>query len=170
MDEKNFKDLALFDDDFIAADVEERDFESVADGKYQVKIDSLELTRSEMAGKLMLKWTLKILGPKLQGTPLWRYSLISTKENVKWLKKDLHTCGMKIDKISDLPEKLDTIIGVGLNITKRTKNGYENIYINSRISLSDEYLEPSHSGNDVVKDEKFDLQSFDNDSDDMIPF
>ena len=35
-------DLAQFDDDFVSADVEEKDFEAVPDGKYQVKVDRVD--------------------------------------------------------------------------------------------------------------------------------
>jgi hypothetical protein len=60
-------DLAQFDDDFAEAPVEEREFEDVPDGKYQVKVEKVELTRAQSSGNPMLKWTLKILGPKCAG-------------------------------------------------------------------------------------------------------
>ncbi len=71
-------DLAQFDDDFVSADVEEKDFEPVPDGKYQVKVDRVELTRSETSGNPMLKWALKILGPKHKGRLLWRNNVIAS--------------------------------------------------------------------------------------------
>lgn len=148
-------DLAQFDDDFVTADVEEKDFESVPDGKYQVKVDRVELTRSETSGNPMLKWALKILGPTHKGRLLWRNNVIASKDNVKWLKQDLYTCGLQMDKLSDLPGKLETLLDVGLEVTKRTKNEFENIYFNRRIVLSDEDAAAPSAGHDV---------------DDMIPF
>ncbi len=148
-------DLAQFDDDFVSADVEEKDFESVPDGKYQVKVDRVELTRSETSGNPMLKWALKILGPTHKGRLLWRNNVIASKDNVKWLKQDLYTCGLQMDKLSDLPGKLETLLDVGLEVTKRTKNEFENIYFNRRIVLSDEDAAAPSAGHDV---------------DDMIPF
>ena len=148
-------DLAQFDDDFVSADVEEKDFEAVPDGKYQVKVDRVELTRSETSGNPMLKWALKILGPTHKGRLLWRNNVISSKDNVKWLKQDLYTCGLQMDKLSDLPGKLETLLDVGLEVTKRTKNEFENIYFNRRIVLSDEDAAAPSAGHDV---------------DDMIPF
>jgi len=148
-------DLAQFDDDFVSADVEEKDFESVPDGKYQVKVDRVELTRSETSGNPMLKWALKILGPTHKGRLLWRNNVIASKDNVKWLKQDLYTCGLQMDKLSDLPGKLETLMDVGLEVTKRTKNEFENIYFNRRIVLSDEDAAAPSAGHDV---------------DDMIPF
>jgi len=148
-------DLAQFDDDFVSADVEEKDFEAVPDGKYQVKVDRVELTRSETSGNPMLKWALKILGPTHKGRLLWRNNVIASKDNVKWLKQDLYTCGLQMDKLSDLPGKLETLLDVGLEVTKRTKNEFENIYFNRRIVLSDEDAAAPSTGHDV---------------DDMIPF
>jgi len=148
-------DLAQFDDDFVTADVEEKDFEAVPDGKYQVKVDRVELTRSETSGNPMLKWALKILGPTHKGRLLWRNNVIASKDNVKWLKQDLYTCGLQIDKLSDLPGKLATLLDGGLEVTKRTKNEFENIYFNRRIVLSDEDAAAPSAGHDV---------------DDMIPF
>ena len=148
-------DLAQFDDDFVSADVEEKDFEAVPDGKYQVKVDRVELTRSETSGNPMLKWALKILGPTHKGRLLWRNNVIASKDNVKWLKQDLYTCGLQMDKLSDLPSKLETLLDVGLEVTKRTKNEFENIYFNRRIVLSDEDAAAPSAGHDV---------------DDMIPF
>ncbi len=148
-------DLAQFDDDFVSADVEEKDFEAVPDGKYQVKVDRVELTRSETSGNPMLKWALKIMGPTHKGRLLWRNNVIASKDNVKWLKQDLYTCGLQMDKLSDLPGKLETLLDVGLEVTKRTKNEFENIYFNRRIVLSDEDAAAPSAGHDV---------------DDMIPF
>lgn len=112
--------------------------ELIADGKYQVKVDRVELTRSETSGNPMLKWALKILSPTHKGRLLWRNNVIASKDNVKWLKQDLYTCGLQMDKLSDLPGKLETLLDVGLEVTKRTKNEFEHIYFNRRIVLSDE--------------------------------
>lgn len=148
-------DLTQFDDDFVSADVEEKDFEAVPDGKYQVKVDRVELTRSETSGNPMLKWALKILGPTHKGRLLWRNNVIASKDNVKWLKQDLYTCGLQMDKLSDLPGKLETLLDVGLEVTKRTKNEFENIYFNRRIVFSDEDAAALSAGHDV---------------DDIVPF
>ena len=126
-------DLTQFDDDFAEATIEEREFEDVPDGKYQVKVDKVELTRAQSSGNIMLKWTLKILGPRCAGRLLWRNSVIASKENVKWLKTDLHTCGLDIEKVSELPARLGDLLDVALEVSKRTKGDSESIYFNRRI-------------------------------------
>lgn len=128
-------DLAQFDDDFSEAPIEEREFEDVPDGKYQVKVEKVELTRAQSSGNPMLKWTLKILGPRFAGRLLWRNSVMASKENLKWLKTDLHTCGLDIEKLSELPARLGDLLDVTLEITKRTKGDSENIYFNRRIVI-----------------------------------
>jgi hypothetical protein len=130
-------DLAQFDDDFAEAPVEEREFEDIPDGKYQVNVDKVELTRAQSSGNPMLKWTLKILGPRFAGRLLWRNSVMASKENLKWLKTDLHTCGLDIEKLSELPARLGDLLDVKLEVTKRTKGESENIYFNRRIVVED---------------------------------
>ena len=130
-------DLAQFDDDFAEAPVEEREFEDIPDGKYQVNVDKVELTRAQSSGNPMLKWTLKILGPRFAGRLLWRNSVMASKENLKWLKTDLHTCGLEIEKLSELPARLGDLLDVKLEVTKRTKGESENIYFNRRIVVED---------------------------------
>lgn len=130
-------DLAQFDDDYASAPVEEREFEDVPDGKYQVKVEKVELTKAQSSGNPMLKWTLKILGPRCVGRLLWRNSVMASKENLKWLKTDLHTCGVDLEKLSELPNRLGDLLDVTLEVTKRTKGDSENIYFNRRVILED---------------------------------
>ena len=53
------------------------------------------------------------------------------------LKTDLHTCGVDIEKLSDLPARLGDLLDVTLEVTKRTKGDSENIYFNRRIVVED---------------------------------
>jgi hypothetical protein len=129
-------DLATFDEEFEGAPVEDSDFEPLPDGKYQVTVERVELLRSR-AGNPMLKWTLRVLGPQHKGRLLWRNSVMASRENLKWLKTDLHTCGLDLEKLSDLPANLERLLDVRLEITKRTKDESENVYFNRRIVTED---------------------------------
>ena len=130
-------DLTQFDDDFAEAEVEERDFEPIPDGKYQVNVERVELTRAQTSGNPMFKWTLRIIAPRFRGRLLWRNNVMATRENIKWLKTDLHTCGLSLEKISDLPANLEKLINIKLEVTKRTRGENENVYLNKRIVLED---------------------------------
>lgn len=131
-------DLTQFDDDFAEAEVEEREFEPVPNGKYQVNVDQVELTQAKTSGNPMLKWTLRIIAPRCAGRLLWRNNVMATRENIKWLKTDLHTCGLELEKLSELPEHLSRLLNVKLEVTKRTRGENENVYINRRIVLEDD--------------------------------
>jgi hypothetical protein len=83
-------DLAQFDDAFETAEVEDREYEKVPDGKYQVNVERVELTRAKTSGNPMLKWTLRILAPTHKGRMLWRNnvmvsSMIFTPAACSWL-------------------------------------------------------------------------------------
>ncbi len=131
-------DLTDFADDYTEAEVEEREFEPVPDGKYQVNVDQVELVRAKSSGNPMLKWTLRILAPRFPGRLLWRNNIIASRENIKWLKTDLHTCGLDLEKLSDLYKHLGQLTGVKLEVTKRTNGDFENVYLNRRLVIEDD--------------------------------
>ncbi len=62
----------------------------------------------------------------------------ASRENLKWLKTDLHTCGLVLARLSELPANLERLLDVKLEITKRTKDESENVYFNKRIVTEDE--------------------------------
>ena len=136
-------DLSQFDDDYDSAEVEDREFDTVPDGKYQVMVERVELSRAKSSGNPMLKWTLKILAPTHAGRLLWRNNVMASKENIKWLKNDLHTCGLELEKLSDLPERLNDLLDLTLEVTKRTRGENENIYLNRRIEIDVNDGEPA---------------------------
>ena len=128
-------DLAQFDDDFQSEAAAERgDFESVPDGKYQVAVEKVVLTQSS-TGNPMLKWTLRILAPRFANRFLWRNSVF-THNTLKYVKTDLHLCGLDLEKLSELPKHLDKLLDVKLEVTKKTKGDNENIYFNRRIETA----------------------------------
>lgn len=136
-------DLSQFDDDYDSAEVEDREFDTVPDGKYQVIVERVELSRAKSSGNPMLKWTLKILAPTHAGRLLWRNNVMASKENIKWLKNDLHTCCLELEKLSDLPERLNDLLDLTLEVTKRTRGENENIYLNRRIEIDVNDGEPA---------------------------
>ena len=74
-------DLAEYDDEYQTHEVNEDQFDSIPDGKYQVDVEAVELTRT-MKGDPMLKWTLKVVGPSHAGRKLWRNNVIDRKSVV----------------------------------------------------------------------------------------
>ncbi len=126
-------DLSQYDEDFENAPVEEHDFDNVPDGKYQVVVDRVELTASKTSDKPMLKWTLKIIAPNHVGRLLWRNNMIASPDNIRWLKNDLYTCGLTIKKLSELPDSIEKLLDVKIEVTVRTRGENQNIYFNKLI-------------------------------------
>ena len=135
--DNNDIDLSVWDEDYEAAPIEENRFDDAPDGKYQVSVEKVEIARSQASGNPMLKWQLRILGPSCQGRMIFRNNVMATSENIKWLKNDLHTCGLVLAKLSDLPSRLAELLDVGIEVTKRTRGEYSNTYFNRRIVLDD---------------------------------
>ena len=108
--------------------------EGVPDGRYDVNIEKGELVESRN-GSPMLKLTLRIIGPDYEGQLLWRYCLLATPDNVRWLKRDLHRCGLDLERLTDLPDRLTDLLDVKLEVVKKTKGEYSNIYINKRLEI-----------------------------------
>jgi hypothetical protein len=130
---KHAIDLSQFDADYRSEQPEERgDFESVPDGKYQVAVEKVELTEAQSTGNPMLKWTLRVIAPKFVNRLMWRNSVI-THNTLKYVKTDLHLCGLDLEKLSDLPKQLKKLLDVKLEVTKKTKGDNENIFFNRRI-------------------------------------
>lgn len=128
-------DLANLDEDFGETPVQEDSYDTVPDGKYQVRVAKVGFARSRKTRSLMLKWQLKILGPTHAGRYLFRNNMVC-KESLSWLKTDLHRCGLDLAKASDLPGRMGELMDLTLEVTKKTKGENENVYINRRIEVA----------------------------------
>ncbi len=124
-------DLADFDVEFQDAEVSDSDFAPPPDGKYQAVVDRVELTRSRN-GSPMLKWCLRIVGPQYAGRLLWRNNVFG-QGNMRFLKNDLHRCGVELTKASELPSRLAELLDLALEVTVRTKDENTNVFINKRL-------------------------------------
>jgi hypothetical protein len=110
--------------------------DEVRDGTYQVKVYRVELKESKQ-GNPMLEWELDIMAPKSIGRKLWRRNMLGSADNIHFLKADLGTCGLTLSNIDDLNSEstLRKLIGVTLEIVKKTKGEYSNVYFNKKITL-----------------------------------
>ena len=124
-------DLAAFDDDF--AQTEAADFEEVPDGKYQVRIQSVRLGESQK-GDPMLKWDLVVISGTHAGRHIFKNAVI-TSASLPFVKGDLDTLGLKLGRFSELPGRLDSLLDLTLEVTKRTKGEYANVYFNKLIQV-----------------------------------
>jgi hypothetical protein len=131
-------DLSIFDEEYDEAEVPS--YEEVPDGKYQVRVHRVELGTSQ-AGDAMLKWDLVVLSGQHAGRHVFKNAVI-THKSLPFVKGDLHTLGVQLSRFSDLPNHLEALLDQTLEITKRTRGEYTNVYFNRRLEgLSSEGFE-----------------------------
>ena len=78
---------------------------------------------------------MRATSPRFANRLIWRNSVITNK-TLRYLKTDLHLCGLDLDKLSDLPGRLKELLDVHLEVAKKTNGDYENIYFSRRITFS----------------------------------
>ena len=124
-------DLTSFDDDFDS--VEAPGFDEVPDGKYQVRIDSVRLDSSQK-GDPMIKWDLVVISGSHADRHIFKNSVI-TQASLPYVKGELKTLGIELAKFSALAGRLEELLDVTLEVTKRTRGDYTNVYFNRRIQI-----------------------------------
>lgn len=125
-------DLSAFDDEFDSA--EAPSFDEVPDGKYQVRVDSVRLEQSQK-GDPMIKWDLIVLSGTQTGRHIFKNSVIS-QAALPYVKADLKTVGLELTRFSDLASRLEELLDITLEISKRTKSEYSNVYFNRRLQIA----------------------------------
>lgn len=145
-------DLSAFDDEYDEAEVPT--YEEVPDGKYQVRVHTVKLARSQKSD-LMIKWDTVIISGQHAGRHIFKNSVI-TQSSLPFVKADLQTLGLKLEKFSELPNHLDALLDLAIDVTKRTKGEYTNVYFNKllNIPLGSPGMgdEPSGGGIDLSKE------------------
>lgn len=131
-------DLRPYDEAYANEVVSEQEpWNSIPDGRYEVRVDRVELTQSKSSGNPMLKWTLRILGATFQNRLLWKYRAI-TDNTLKYVKQDLCVCGLELPQFSALPSHLSALAGLELEITKISRGEDSNIIFNRRLGSVDQ--------------------------------
>ena len=130
-------DLEQFDGDFAATEYDENaGGEGLPDGRYQMVVESVKLERSK-AGNAMLLWQMRVMGPRYAGKRYWHRNMLITSQNLKWLKRDVYTAGVRIEKVSELPARLEEFRDILLEVQLKTKGDNQNAFINKRLSAAD---------------------------------
>ena len=125
-------DLSSFDDEFATAQSPE--YDEVPDGKYHARIKSVRLETNQK-GDPIIKFDLEVLSCAHAGRHIFKNSVI-TQASIPYVKGDLRTLGLELSKFSELSGRLDELLDVALEITKRTRGDYTNVYFNRRIRLA----------------------------------
>lgn len=124
-------DLSVFDNEYDT--VQPADNDEVPDGKYQARVHAVRLDRSQK-GDPMLKWDLVVLSGQHASRHIFKNAVI-TQASLKFVKADLKTLGLELPRFSELPNHLEKLLDHALEVTKRTKDEYTNVYFNKRIQV-----------------------------------
>jgi hypothetical protein len=122
-------DLSPFDDEYKA--VEPADIDDLPDGRYQLRVQSVKLDYSQK-GDPMLKWDLVVLAGPHANRHIFKNAVI-TQASLPLVKASLQTLGLVLERFSDLPHRLDELLNLTLEVSKRTKGEYANVYFKKLI-------------------------------------
>jgi len=105
----------------------------VPDCKYQVRIEAARLTESTK-GDPMIKWDLVVISGQHAGRHIFKNSVI-TSASLPFVKGDLKVLGVELPKFSDLPGYLEGVLDKKLQVTKRTREEFTNVYFNRLLDV-----------------------------------
>ena len=124
-------DLSAFDSEYEAA--EAPDFDEVPDGTYQVSVKTVRLGESSK-GDPMVKWDLVVISGQFAGRHIFKNAVI-TAASLPFVKGDLKTLGVTLPKFSELPNHLPGLLDKKLQVTKKTKDEFTNVYFNKLLDI-----------------------------------
>lgn len=148
-------DLTQFDEEYKQVEAAEKEnFDPVPNGKYQAVIDKVYMAKSKNSGDPMFTWELVIISGKFKNRRLFRNNMIVTRENLSWLKTDLETVGIVLEKVSDLPNRLneflDIVVEVSVKNRKEGDKDYQNVYLNKKLDIElPQDFKTDHGGENV---------------------
>ncbi len=109
----------------------------VPDGQYNTVIDRALVKQSKRSNRPMLEITLKILGPTHAKRLLWLTHMLDREQGYPYLKADLELLGVNIATLTELPDRLEDVIGLRVKVTVKNKGEFSNIYLNELIEAVD---------------------------------
>jgi hypothetical protein len=122
-------DLARFDEAFQRTRSREGENgqEVSPDGYYDTMVEEVRLSRTQRTGNPMLIWRLRIMSGEFHPRTLSKIRVI-TEKTLQFLKDDLEQCGVHLERLSDLSLHLDEMFGLKINVMKKTKDQWTDIY------------------------------------------
>jgi len=115
-------------------------YSELPDGKYEVPIEDAELYKSPNSGNPVLKYTMRVLGPNYVHQLMWKRRGITEKTR-DWVLDELRLCGLELEKFSDLKYHLHDLIGVELEVTRKTKGEDTTIFFNGPVGNANQQEE-----------------------------
>ena len=121
--------LSHLDDAFQRAKFKdgENSREDVPDGYYDTVVEEVRLGKTPRTGNPMVSWKLRIVSEDFEGRTLNKNRII-TEKSLAFLKDDLERCGLNLAKLSELPHRIGDMFGLKVNVLKKTKEQWTDIY------------------------------------------
>lgn len=103
----------------------------LAPGQYVLRVKDGEVFKSK-DGRIYLKLNLQVSEGESTGLTVSKLYALDAPEKLGWLKKDMFTMGVMVQKLSQLHEQITKIIGLALVVEVKLNGKYTNYYINGR--------------------------------------
>jgi|10_taG_2_1085330.scaffolds.fasta_scaffold00090_23 hypothetical protein len=126
--------LAEMDDAFANAPAPDGGVTEVPDGDYQVVVKEAFLATSQTSGNHLLKWKLKVIGPRHRGATLWRNNVIA-RDKMQWLKKDLAVARLNLESLSELETRVEELKGVVMDVRVQKNGDFLNVWLNRFVKV-----------------------------------
>ncbi len=104
------------------------EIQPVPDGTYDAGIERVTMGQNRK-GMPTLNWRIRLRGPEVSNRAVWHQNLLRP-ESLRWLAKDLKTCGITLKSITELPNRLAELEGLKVMVTLTTKNDFQNVRLN----------------------------------------
>lgn len=111
--------LSALDEDFSKVD----GYDVVPDGEYWTVVEDLSMELGKFSRHPRLYWSLRILGPNKYDRKLKRVFVV-TPASLKWLKRDLFLCGLQLESLAELPDRLENLINLKVRVRKNLRSVY----------------------------------------------
>lgn len=119
---------------------ESAEFDKLPDGKYQVTIEEVRFENAKTSGRLQLAWVFSVVTPSNhENRKIFHYRGLDKEESIGWMKREICACGLKAERLSDLPDLLPQLLDRVIEVTLKTKKikgeEFQNCFINKLLSI-----------------------------------
>lgn len=115
-------DLSRFDDEYARASTQQAQtpfYDEIPDGFYDASIEEVQIGQTANTGNPMIVWKLRIQGPECRGKAITKVRVITDK-TLAYLKQDLERLEVRLERLSELPHRIDEMIDRPVRIFKRS--------------------------------------------------
>jgi hypothetical protein len=133
-------------------------YQTIPDGEYSAKITEMSVQKSKN-GRLQVVTTFEVVDGEHEGSSIKRFDGLDNERSIGYFKGMAEIIGLDLpNDITLLPEVLKTFVdecGDFFEITVKTKNEYQNVYVNGvSDAVSEEGSEEVEGDEEEVEEEE----------------